>query len=252
MKCFLVSFLVCCIASFECLAQISFGLKAGKGWGGWNQSAGWALQRGQTAEHKFENAYLLGVNTRVALRENFDFNLEMSYVHSGSEFEYMWTGVIHQPTGEPFTSIERTTYSVNIIQAPVSFSYSLPGQNYRPYIKIGVSPLYQLSGSRTYFSYLSTTNELERKSEKLNYAKERNEGLQFSVPMNIALGVRLFERFSIEGNFTLASGFVYSLVPDDFICPDECGDSEWSFANRSIILALTYQFWNLPKQATNQ
>jgi hypothetical protein len=236
-------FVMCIAQSLFCFGQsnFSFGFKGGVGYSGWQDTyKSNYLQPGHTIAHQFTSARMIGLVSGYRLPFRLRLNAEAAYIESGSEHLDRWTGVIHEPTGLPFTKVEKVTYKVSRVSAPISISYDIFKTRITPYARAGISPPFIQNGTRTFQYYLSTTGEDFKNKEDLRLDGVRNRHLKFSIPAVGAIGIRLFERLSMEASIVIGSKFYYDRLPDNFVCPDECITPELSYNNRVIMFAAAY------------
>ena len=223
-------------------SKFHIGVIAGGGLTGWNEKLdNQFLEEGRVIKHEFTSGYAIGVFSEYKLWNRFTLNAELLYLKSGSTFIDKTDGVIHASTGNPFTRIEEIKYNVNNFQMPVFLSVELSNSRFIPYIKLGIVANYILDGTRDYYSFLSTTNETKNTNIELQLNTNRNRDLRFEIKPLIGIGIVINERFSLESILSIGKPFSYSLVPDDFDCPDICNTYETSYNNRSLLLMLKYK-----------
>jgi len=206
-------------------SDLSFGFKAGWGYSGW----GAAPDNGTTFSPT--SAKALGIVASYKLPYRLRGIVEANFLQSGSHYKNEAAAAASFP-GAPSNPAE-VTYKVSRVYAPVRISYDLLKTRVTPFVSWGFGPSFVQQGSRTYRNDLSPNEQ----SEDLDLEVAYNKPLQLSFPIISSIGIRLFERLTMEASLIVGKKFYYRFQSDDEVCYEGCQKPELSYNNRVLMFA---------------
>ncbi|MEQ9102660.1 MAG: hypothetical protein RIF36_19470 [Imperialibacter sp.] len=219
--------------SLFCFGQsdFSFGFKGGLGYSGWGKTL---PNESPKASYTPTKAKALGIFASYKLPYRLRATAEATFLQSGSRYRNE-ASVSSSFVGAPSSPAE-VTYKVSRVYAPVRISYDILKTRVTPFVSWGFGPSFVQQASRSYRDDLSPNEQ----SENLNLEAPYNSELRLAFPMISSVGVRVFDRLTLEASLILGRKFYYRFQADDAVCYEGCAPPELSYNNRVIMFAAAY------------
>ncbi|WP_339809948.1 hypothetical protein [uncultured Imperialibacter sp.] len=229
----LIVFAIFTAQSIVCFGQsdFSFGFKGGLGYSGWGKTPS---DDSPEAAYTPTNAKALGIFASYKLPYRLRGTAEATFLQSGSHYRNEST-VSSSFVGAPSNAAE-VTYKVSRVYAPIRISYDILNTKVTPYVSWGFGPSFVQQASRSHRDDLSPNEQ----SENLNLEAPYNSKLRLAFPMISSVGIRVFERLTLEASVILGKKFYYRFQADDAVCYEGCAKPELSYNNRVIMFAAAY------------
>ncbi|WP_339785786.1 hypothetical protein [uncultured Imperialibacter sp.] len=229
----LVLFAIFTTQSIVCFGQsdFSFGFKGGLGYSGWGKTL---PGDSPAAVYSPTNAKALGIFASYKLPYRLRATAEASFLQTGSRYTNE-SAVSNSIVGAPSSPAE-VTYKVSRVYAPIRISYDILKTKVTPFVSWGFGPSFVQQASRSYRNDLSPNEQ----SEDLNLEVSYNNQLRLAFPMTSSVGVRIFERLTLDASLILGRKFYYRFQADETVCYEGCAPPELSHNNRVIMFAAAY------------
>ncbi|CAD5250640.1 MULTISPECIES: hypothetical protein [unclassified Imperialibacter] len=219
--------------SLFCFGQsnFSFGFMGGLGYSGWGKTL---PDESPKASYTPTKAKALGIFASYKLPYRLRATTEATFLQSGSL--YRNEASVSSPFVGATSSPAEVTYKVSRIYAPVRISYDILKTRVTPFVSWGFGPSFVQRASRSHRDDLSPNEQ----SEDLNLEVSYNNQLRLAFPMSSSIGIRVFERLTLEASLILGKKFYYRFQADETVCYEGCAKPELSYNNRMILFAAAY------------